>query len=208
MPEKPKKKPLTVETIKVQKTPDKMRTYYAREGKEYGLGVNQFLYTLFCLNEDLPRMKKMTDEEIRRQIVTEYARYKDTREFYGSQHDAIVDARQRFNRGMLGPDKGNPPLKCSFRYNDRGEPMHRGTTMTDQDKADYLAHWTAVWVENGKFKSGIIVRPWMLPPDHPLVSKWVGTIARFSSRSKEIWQRAKERKNSKRNVEGSGEKNR
>ena len=195
--ENKKRKPLTVDTIKVERTPDKRREYYARAGKEYGLGVNQFLYTLFCLNEDLPRVKKMTDEEIRRQIVTEYAKYKDTREFYGRQHDAIVDARQRFNRGMLGPDKGHPPLKCSFRYNDRGEPIHRMTVMTAADKADYLAHWTAVWIQDGAWKSGIVVRDWMLPIDHPLVQKWVALVARYSTKSKEIWSRVQAKKNGK-----------
>lgn len=208
--DKPKKKPLTVDTIKVEKTSDTKREYHSRAGKEYGLGVNQFIYTLFCLNEDLPRVKKMTDAEIRRQIATEYARYKDTREFYGKKHDAIVDARQRFNRGQLGPDKGHPPRRCSFRYNERGEAIHRGRIMTDDARADYIAHWTATWInpETGKFNEGVIVRDWMLPPNHPLVLKWVATIGRYSARSKELWRGIKAKKDKSGNMESGRKKDR
>ena len=87
MPTKTKRKPSSktksftefAKKIKPQKTPDIPPQIQKTKGKVTGLGLMQFLYNLFLLNERLPKNSKMTNEEIHRQVVREFPEYMASR---------------------------------------------------------------------------------------------------------------------------------
>jgi hypothetical protein len=152
--------------LQIEKTPDGLREYAERKGAKFGIGVANFIWNLFYQNEILPRFKKMTDNEIRRQIITEFRTYKDTTRYY-TKEEAVIEARRRYNRGQIGPDskKRYPPEHLAFRYDIAGNKIYRMQVMTDNDVLHYRAHWTAVHYD----RILICPRLWMLPMDHPLV---------------------------------------
>src|SRR5687768_6445848 len=68
--------PLTmIKALGVRKTGDPMfkRLYTPKStGKKTGFGICRFIAYLFEANELLPRSTKMTDEEIKRKLLTEF----------------------------------------------------------------------------------------------------------------------------------------
>lgn len=204
MPRKKEKKvykPLTAETISVQKTDDtnKRNSYYKRVGKVYGLGVIQFQIQLFEINETLPRMKKMTDEEIRRQIIQEFSHYQDTKVFYEKTKRVVVETRQRYNRGRMVPKEyAGPPPVISFRYDVKGNQTHWNKIMTPDAVERYKAHWTAYHIMTSKeLGVELIKRDWMLPANHPLVLEELQKTHARSERSKKQWKTSKLRQKMK-----------
>lgn len=198
MAKEPKYKKLTPESIKVEKTEDKPKSqYYKRTGKVYGLGVIQFQSHLFEINEQLPTLKKMTDAEIQRQILVEFGHYPDTKRYYSKTRRAIVEARQRYNRGRMVPsvDKG-PPDHLSFRYNSRGEKIHRNRVMTPDQVERYLAHWTAYHMMLAE-EAGLELKrkPWMVPVTHKYLQEELAKTREISVRSKAAWEEKSSRHN-------------
>jgi hypothetical protein len=151
--------------LDIRSTPDGERDKAERLGTRFRMGVSRFLYNLFETNEHLPRLKKMTDAEIVRQIVVEYRQYKDTVKWYSENRNAVTEQRSHFNRGILSPIKGDPPMQLSYRYDSSGHPTYRGSVMKPKGVERFRAHWTAVHYE----KIDTHPRLWYLPLDHPLV---------------------------------------
>ena len=73
---KPKSDQLKLGDIHIQKTIDRQSIYRRpasrTPGLKHGYGIMYYWFLLFELNERLPKHKKMTDEEIKRQIQKEY----------------------------------------------------------------------------------------------------------------------------------------
>lgn len=162
--------PLTAETLDIQKTKDKKVLGARHRGKKFGLSVTDFICRLFEINENLPRLKKMTDAEIRRQIIVEYAHYPKTVDYYKSSSVSISDARQQYNRGTW--KRKMPPKYLSYRYDNDGHKTwgSRNSRMKEETILKYRARYTAAFMESpGKFCEGVEPQEWMLPVDNPLV---------------------------------------
>jgi len=178
--------------LDIQKTPDRLREHAERTGIKYGIGVSNFIWNLFVLNETLPRMKKMTDTEIVRQIIEEYRKYKDTVAYYSKTSHCIVEARARFNRGIIGPNPQLriPPEVLSYRYNAEGKRVYRGKVASEKVELRIQAHWTAVHMD----RMLEYPRLWMLPTDHPLVIQERKTFLKKSEKLKNVKKEYKARR--------------
>ncbi len=114
--------------LNVQKTPDPThcRAYKARtHGKRTGLGVFQFMATLFIMNEQQPTKEKMTDAEIKRQIQEEFPLQAVSKNLgpKDKRGSATVNMfRLRYNRGDL--TGGTIPIEQSLRYDVDGKPVN------------------------------------------------------------------------------------
>lgn len=117
--------------IQVKKTPDARRStnYVPRtQGQNTGMGICEFWVYLFELNEKLPKGRKMTDEEIKRQMWIEFPERKSVHRLgpVGSKGDATVNEnRQLYNRGRF--TRGVPPTKKSRRYGIDGSQVNPRT---------------------------------------------------------------------------------
>ncbi len=115
----------------IQATPDSdRRNQYAPRsaGKKYGMGVCQFWAYLFELNESLPKKRKMTDEEIKRQMLLEFPDRKAVLKLgeIGKKGTVTVNHyRQLYNMGRLTSDI--PPAVRSVRYSLKGLPVNPRT---------------------------------------------------------------------------------
>jgi hypothetical protein len=112
-----------------RKTPDThtMRKKWAKKrGKHTGLGVCQFLATLFVANEIVPEKDKLTDEEIKRQILREFPEKIKQLGPLGSVGDRTVGSwRTDFNKGKF--TTGQRPERVSYRYNMDGKRVNGRT---------------------------------------------------------------------------------
>lgn len=104
----------------VERTPDARRkSQYAPRsaGKKYGMGICQFWAYLFELNELLPKKRKMTDEEIKRQVLAEFSGRKALVKLgnLGEKGRVTVNHyRQMYNMGRL--TSNTPPKRRSYRF--------------------------------------------------------------------------------------------
>lgn len=111
--------------VRVQKTPDRSRKmpYYPRtQGRNTGMGICEFWSYLFELNERLPPRRKMTDEEIKRQMIEEFPDRPTVKKLGpvgGKGRDTINQNRQLYNSGRF--TRGAPPRVYSYRYTIDGE---------------------------------------------------------------------------------------
>ena len=119
-----------VQNLGIQNTPDpKTRRSYtpATRGKETGMGICAFWSTLFLANEGLPKKKRMTDAEIRRQVLAEFVPEDQparTKESLRKLHDGEVTVnyyRGLYNKGRL--TNGEVPDRVSKRYGEGGDAV-------------------------------------------------------------------------------------
>jgi hypothetical protein len=107
----------------IQRTSDKKtrkRSQYTY-GMRTKLGVCAFWAALFELNEALPKQKKMTDAEIKRQFLEEFPDRPSSRRLgaVGAVGEVTVNHyRQLYNRGRF--TGGVPPTVPSCRYDAKG----------------------------------------------------------------------------------------
>ena len=138
--------------IKPLKTPDLPPQIQKTKGKVTDLGMMQFLFNLFLLNEKLPRHNKMTNEEIKRQLYREFPEYMATRKDILEEKtrkaggrrppdpNSINYYRYLFNIGKLVKNS-TPPL-CSFRYNIEGEKVSSRSADKVIDAVDVKSYLT------------------------------------------------------------------
>ena len=123
------KNPLRNLKIRNTPDPDPPNNYYPRsEGKKYGLGICQFWVYIFELNERLPKKRKMTDEEIKRQVREEYPNRKSIKKLgpVGGRGTTTVNYhRQLYNGGRY--TRGIPPKVISYRYGADGNEVNPRT---------------------------------------------------------------------------------
>ena len=108
----------------VRSTPDvKGRKSTPRTtGKRTGMGICAFWCALFEANEALPKARKMTDEEIKRQMIQEFPSQPAIQKLgpVGQRGTVTVNQyRIMYNTGKLS--NGVLPAKPSRRYTDKGE---------------------------------------------------------------------------------------
>ena len=110
--------------LDIRSTPDPQRRniYTPRsKGKRYGMGICQFWAYLFQLNESLPRKRKMTDEEVKRQILLEFSHRKAVKKLgkVGEKGQVTINHyRQMYNTGRF--TSGIKPTSHSRRYGEDG----------------------------------------------------------------------------------------
>jgi hypothetical protein len=116
----------------IQRTPDETAYHpYTPKilGKRTQLGICKFFALLFILNEKLPRQRKMTDEEIKRQALIEFPNAKSIAKLRDGQQ-TVNYHRDMYNRGRYTaeeawrfgpPSEENIDLPLSYRYNSTGD---------------------------------------------------------------------------------------
>ena len=108
----------------IKKTPDRKpkRTRAPRsKGKKTGMGICDFWSALFAANEALPRTRKMTDEEIKRQVIEEFPDRKSVQRLgkVGERGKVTINEhRLLYNLGRY--TRGVKPKQLSRRYNADG----------------------------------------------------------------------------------------
>lgn len=127
--------------IEPQKTPDPERSGGQRtHGRVTGLGILQFVFNLLDLNERLPKKKKMTNEELKRQLLAEFPnRSAKISKSFAAGHTTINFYRYLYNRGRLV--RGKAPTRISFRYDVDGHRVRSrdGTTvLTSAEERQWL----------------------------------------------------------------------
>lgn len=104
--------------LEIKNTPDPPRkTWHRTHGKRTGLGIMAFWATIFEANEILPKMKKMTNAELERQVRKEFPHEATLLENLDSGRQSVNYYRHLFNKGRMSKPKGSIPEKISFRYN-------------------------------------------------------------------------------------------
>jgi hypothetical protein len=117
--------------LKIRQTPDakpcETRTPRTR-GKTTNMGICQFWAALFELNEGLPRTRKMTDEEMKRQVLEEFPERESLKRLgaVGEKGELTVNShRILYNGGRY--TQGRVPEKKSVRYGLDGQPVDART---------------------------------------------------------------------------------
>lgn len=116
-----------VKSLGIKKTPDRKprttRTPRTR-GVKTGLGICDFWCNLFAANELLPKKRKMTDEEIKRQVIEEFPKRDSVKKLglVGERGTVTVNEhRLLYNRGRY--TRNVVPVVRSVRYNSDGIPV-------------------------------------------------------------------------------------
>ena len=116
-------------TLKIRRKRDTVRGAAKVRGKETGLGICEFIGLLFEANEKLPKSRKMTDAEIKDQIIREFE-HAAKRKRSGIRR--LIEGkigvgyyRTMYNKGIL---LRKIPEQPSRRYSIEGEviPTHPG----------------------------------------------------------------------------------
>ena len=109
--------------ITPKNTPDKPRRVVHRTiGRRTGLGVCSFMFNLMELNEMLPKNKKMTNEELKRQLFDEFPTHLSQLQRSFDQGNSSVNYyRTLYNEGRL--IRSREPKNCAFRYNINGDKV-------------------------------------------------------------------------------------
>ena len=124
-------------------TLDTNRTSARHRGLRTGMGLLEFLETIFIANENRSKTGKITDEEIARQIIREFPRCRTStalRQWLrgGKQTSVRTEPatvnrfRNKYNAGRLGtpdPETGeyHPPVIQSHRYGPDGSIVNPRT---------------------------------------------------------------------------------
>ena len=107
--------------LNIKNTPDPPRkTWHRTHGKRTGLGIMAFWATIFEANEILPKLKKMTNAELERQVRAEFPHEATLLENLDSGRQSVNYYRHLFNKGRMSKPKGSIPEEISFRYNTDG----------------------------------------------------------------------------------------
>lgn len=139
--------------LQIEKTPDTSRRFKdaKKKGKNTGMGVWQLYETLFAGNEMLSKNKKMTDEEIKRQILLEFPEQEKPLGRPGrSGKKTINELRQRFLRGDF--TKGERPSCFSYRYDidgDRVDGRYGTKKLTLTEQHEMLEQFETFWMKEG-----------------------------------------------------------
>ena len=113
---KTRRKPKPQNLLDIRRTPDPkvIRDYAPRaRGKRLNMGVCQFWAYIFELNESLPKAKRMTDAEIKRQFCEEFPDRTAAQRLLAGEV-TINHHRQLYNLGRY--TRGHKPAKPSNRY--------------------------------------------------------------------------------------------
>lgn len=127
MPKRAKKPDEQLIIDSIETTPDlaSTRAYSPRtRGVRTGKGIQELWIMLFELNERLPAKKKMTDEEIKRQMWIEFPHAKGVHSLgkVGERGKHTVSLyRALYNNGKF--TKGKKPKIRSNRYDEKGRRM-------------------------------------------------------------------------------------
>lgn len=127
-----------------QRTPDPSRIAGSRtQGRRSKLGVMEFWYALFELNELRPKDKKLTNAEIARQMVAEFPDRENIQRLLDDP-TLVNSFRFRYNTGDLLSYRPGRPKHISFRYNEDGERINSrtGQPMTAEQMHAYINHYT------------------------------------------------------------------
>tara|TARA_R110000787_G_scaffold154816_1_gene268512 strand:- start:9 stop:500 length:492 start_codon:yes stop_codon:yes gene_type:complete len=107
--------------LNIKNTPDPPRkTWHRTHGKVTGLGIMAFWATIFEANEILPKLKKMTNAELERQVRKEFPHEATLLENLDTGRQSVNYYRHLFNKGRMSKPKGSSPEKISFRYDTDG----------------------------------------------------------------------------------------
>jgi len=118
--------------LNVEPTPDprSARPYTPKsKGKRTGMGVCKFWALLFVMNEKLPLHEKMSDNEIKRQVLVEFPNQKSTKRLKEGKQ-TVNYHRTLYNTGRYTPQEteaygkpaeNNAELPRSYRYNSIGQ---------------------------------------------------------------------------------------
>ena len=124
-----KKKRLNLKKIRPKKTPPlKRQTADKKVGRRHKLNYCSFVFELFRINALAAKKDKMTDGEIRRQILEEFGHLKEYKERFedeGKSITVISRLRSDYNRGRLVV--AEPPPKASevsFSYDSDGDAVN------------------------------------------------------------------------------------
>lgn len=140
--------------------PDRPRAKAAQtKGRLCGMGICQFIATLFEVNETLPKSKKFTDETISQMILREYEG-RSVVEKLRRREVTIGYWRTLFNQGLLigSVKERKPPQIPSRRYNEDGEWINPRTGKLPDD------------IETAKH-GGLSERAWLLEKERALQEK-------------------------------------
>lgn len=86
-------------------------------GIDTRLGICSYIRILLEVNETLPRHKKMTDDQLTRQVVTEFPNARSTRRLLSGEVP-FGYWRTRYNHNLIG--LGSKPARKSRRYTAKG----------------------------------------------------------------------------------------
>lgn len=86
-------------------------------GQRMGMGIYSFWATLFATNERLPKFRRMTDTEIKRQVMKEYPNRSSVQRLADGR-DTVNYYRNLYNAGKL--TGGIVPPIPSRRYSNKG----------------------------------------------------------------------------------------
>lgn len=89
-------------------------------GRQSRLGVQSFLYRLFEYNELVPPEARLTDYAIMQKLKAEFPGRRSLNNL------KLAKRRYQYNRGRLLKHQ-QPPLRCSFRYNNEGQAVEPQT---------------------------------------------------------------------------------
>lgn len=124
--------------IEPKSTPDKVIHRGKVRGKKSNLPLGQFIFNLFVLNEQLPSSRKMTNEELKRQIFKDFPHHRHVLEPLFEKNIYSVNTwRAQYNRKQLIQEE--PPC-CSFRYNLDGQKVDSRTGKKIFNDADILSY--------------------------------------------------------------------
>ena len=116
--------------IVVQQIPDPLKREIKHRihlaGKTTGLGIWEYLATIFAANETLSRPRKLTDEAIRVSVIKEFdgIRRKGQKGIADRMREEpwlVAKMRTRYNKGEL--TRGEVPNPKSRRYDNDGKPV-------------------------------------------------------------------------------------
>ena len=116
--------------------PNKPRRLIKQPHTETGLSLFQFLVELFEENEKRP--KKLTDSQLEATVKTAFAdSSKVLDSIANSRGSRICKWRWLYNTGRMTGDEA--PSICSFRYNEKGEPVDGKVKLSPLTRENQIA---------------------------------------------------------------------
>ncbi len=102
------------------------------QGEQTGMGIMQFFANLFDANELAPISRKLTDEQILLACQAEFPGRKIWEDFSDgstkSKRYTVNTYRIKYNNGIM--TRGVPPVRKSYRYDNRGRKVDPRYGMT------------------------------------------------------------------------------
>lgn len=110
-------------------------------GKRTKMGIQQFLATIFEMNELNPRSKKLTNAAIQKLLLDEFPNRPNLHRNFDAGKTSINYYRHLYNSGRL---TNRMPANISFRYNEVGiavEPRHGKRPLTVPEKQQTIERY-------------------------------------------------------------------